>query len=160
MRAEQAGLTEAQALERYRYLVRTAPPELLDLAHRAGFGQLDREAQATAVGQLNAVLPPVEQVPLQALSDPSVFSRAATRAELKQPGAVEEALFSRGAALPGTPFGAVVSSFIEAAAAQGLLGVFDEIDPVEAEAVHDADPGCDQGFYDHLEWGDLGPDEL
>lgn len=148
MRGAMLGLTEAQTLERYRYLVRTAPAELLDAAHRRAFSALGPLERATLVSRLNALLPPIEQVPEKSSDDPAVFSRAATRAEIQEPGVLELALPLADAPLAGSLLGTVVESLLKAEASGKLLGVFEESDPVEEAALCAADPCCDEAFGD------------
>ncbi len=151
-------LTEAQALERYRYLVRTASPEMLEVAHRQAFSRWSPQEQGVALQDLNARLSPIERVPSVVGIEPSVFSRAATRAELDQPGLLERAFANEGGPIAAGLLAAVVASFIETAQMRGLLGVFDEGDPVEAEAVEVADPGSDQAFGEDAEYADAQED--
>jgi len=76
--------SDARALERYRYLVRTAPPESLEEAHREAFSRLSPEQRARALEDLNAQVPASERIVDARRSDPDTLARAATRAELRQ----------------------------------------------------------------------------
>lgn len=77
------------ALERYRYLLRTAPPERIEQAHAEAFGHLTSDQRRRVFVGLARELPPDER-PLSA--DPDDLARAATRAELRSPGTVEQLL--------------------------------------------------------------------
>ena len=50
-------LTDEQALERYRYLVRTAPPEAIEQAHEQAFAKLTPEQRRMALRDLSAAVP-------------------------------------------------------------------------------------------------------
>src|SRR3954452_23724640 len=82
---------DERALERWRYLVRTAPPERIEQAHEEAFAALTPEQRRLALEQLS------RQVPDERVrgDDPRSLARMATRAELRQPGTVERA-FGRG----------------------------------------------------------------
>src|SRR5687767_11643588 len=88
---------DAQALERYRYLLRTAPPDAIEQAHAEAFAQLTPAQRAQVLRELSAELPPSEGVPGQGDDDPRTLARMATRAELRQPGTLERTLGARQA---------------------------------------------------------------
>jgi len=73
----------ARAVDRYRYMLRTAPPETIEQAHAEAFGQLTPEQRQMVLQQLGQNLPANER-PRQ--DDPQSLARAATRAEMRQPG--------------------------------------------------------------------------
>ncbi|MCF6737296.1 hypothetical protein [Blastococcus sp. KM273129] len=75
-----------QAIERYRYLLRTAPPDQIEQAHAEAFAQLTPEQRAQVLGRLSESVPAGER---PAGDDPRTLARAATRAELRQPGFME-----------------------------------------------------------------------
>jgi len=50
-------ISDEQALQRYRYLVRTAPPEAIEEAHREAFARLTPEQRAQVLQELNAAAP-------------------------------------------------------------------------------------------------------
>ncbi|MGY1724944.1 hypothetical protein [Blastococcus sp. SYSU DS0533] len=77
---------DEQAIERYRYLLRTAPPDQVEQAHAEAFAQLTPEQRAQVLGRLSESVPPGER---PAGDDPRTLARAATRAELRQPGFME-----------------------------------------------------------------------
>ena len=69
-------LTDEQALERYRYLVRTAPPEAIERAHEEAFAKLTPEQRRMALRDLSAVVPEHERA---GGDDPRSLARMATR---------------------------------------------------------------------------------
>ena len=83
---------DERAVARYRYLLRTAPPESLEQVHAEAFARLTPEHRQQVLAELSAGLPAGESAPTD---DPQSMARAATRAELRQPGYLEQT-FSRG----------------------------------------------------------------
>ena len=78
--------TDERTIERYWYLLRTAPPEAIEQAHVEAFAQLTPGHRRLVLEQLCAAVPPHERV---AADDPRSLARMATRAELHQPGTLE-----------------------------------------------------------------------
>src|SRR3954469_12686611 len=58
-------LTDEQALDRYRYMLRTAPPETIEQAHAEAFAQLTPEQRRMLLEQLSENVPPNERAALQ-----------------------------------------------------------------------------------------------
>ena len=85
-RRDPRSLTDDQALERYRYMLRTAPPEAVEQAHEEAFAQLTPQQRAQLLQELSQTMPPQER---PRGDDPRSLARAATRAELRQPGYME-----------------------------------------------------------------------
>src|SRR4051812_42760399 len=52
---------DEQALERYRYLVRTAPPDRIEQAHEEAFARLTPDQRRQALEQLSAAVPAGER---------------------------------------------------------------------------------------------------
>src|SRR4051794_3205790 len=86
-------LTDEQAIERYRYLLRTAPPEQIEQAHAEAFSQLTPDQRQQVLGQLAAAVPAGER---PRTDDPQILARVATRAELRQPGFLERVFGGSG----------------------------------------------------------------
>lgn len=105
-------LTDEQAIARYRYLLRTAPPEALEQAHAEAFAQLTPEQRRRVLQELSAGLPPAERnAALSAGDSPESLARVATRAELRQPGTMERAFGGLGGVgLGGLMAGSLLSS--------------------------------------------------
>ena len=80
--------TDQQAVERYRYLLRTAPPDQIEEAHAEAFAQLTPQQRQEVLVQLAAAVPSSER---PRSDDPRSLARAATRAEVRQPGTLERA---------------------------------------------------------------------
>ena len=102
------------AIERYRYLLRTAPPETLEQVHAEAFAKLSDEQRALIYEELSQGAGTGER-PLS--SEPATLARAATRAELRNPGTLERS-FQGGA--PG--FGSMVGSSLIGTVAGYVIG--------------------------------------
>ncbi len=151
-------LTDEQALERYRYLVRTAPPDAIEQAHEQAFAALTPEQRQQALQDLSAEVPEQERA---TDDDPRSLARMATRAEVSRPGTVERA-FGGGGVLGGAG-GLLLTSFAGAfvgtAIAQSLWGDFggEGDGGGEADQSADADAGGDSGDAG-ADAGDAGGD--
>ncbi|HEY8305567.1 MAG TPA: hypothetical protein VIG79_02705, partial [Lapillicoccus sp.] len=71
------------AIARYRYLLRTAPPERIEEAHAQAFSQLTPQQRQQVLQEMTQTLPASER---PQSDDPRQMARAATRAEMQQPG--------------------------------------------------------------------------
>jgi hypothetical protein len=82
--------SDEQAVERYRYLLRTAPPETIEEAHAEAFAKLTPEQRHMVLQELDSTLTPAERAAGAAYDeDPRSLARLATRAEMRQPGTLE-----------------------------------------------------------------------
>jgi hypothetical protein len=116
---------DERALERYRYLVQTAPPERIEQAHEEAFAKLTPDQRRLALEQLS------REVPDESASgdDPRSLARLATRAEIRQPGTVERAFGGRGMSGMGVGglgmgaglLGSFATAFVGTVAAQALF---------------------------------------
>ncbi|MFJ4038657.1 hypothetical protein ACIPVB_11300 [Microbacterium sp. NPDC090007] len=132
-----AGTAEdRQAVERYRYLLRTAPPETVEQVHAEAFGRLTPAQRRQVLDELSAGLSPAER---PATDDPSALARAATRAEYSQPGFMERTFGGRSFS-GGPGFGSMLG-----ASMLGTIGGY-----VVGSALVGAmfDPGYDAGYAD------------
>jgi hypothetical protein len=139
------------ALARYRYLLRTAPPETIEQGHAEAFAQLTPEQRRKVLEQLRRELPAYEQAVAAQGDDPQTLARMATRAELSRPGALDRAF--GGMAQPGIG-GMMAGSFLSTLA--GVVVGSAIADHFFAESGYEAGGGetgdADQG-------GDLGIDD-
>jgi hypothetical protein len=135
-------LTDEQALERYRYLVRTAPPEAIEQAHEEAFAKLTPEQRRVALRDLSAAVPEHERT---GGDDPRSLARMATRAETNRPGTVERAFGGGGGMLGGTGgtlLGSFAAAFAGSLVAQSLFSEFGgEEAAAEADGGGEGDPG-------------------
>lgn len=89
----QEQLPDDQAIARYRYLLRTAPPEQIEQAHTEAFGRLTVDQRQQVLAQLAAAVPSAER---PRTDEPETLARVATRAEMRKPGTLERALGGYG----------------------------------------------------------------
>ncbi|WP_116452025.1 hypothetical protein [Blastococcus litoris] len=95
-------LPDDQAIARYRYLLRTAPPEQIEQAHAEAFAQLTTDQRQQVLAQLAAAVPVGER---PRTDDPGTLARVATRAEMRRPGTRERALGGYGPGYGEQPYG-------------------------------------------------------
>jgi hypothetical protein len=129
-------MDDRQALERYRYLLRTAPPDEIERAHEEAFAQLTPEQRAAVLRQLADHVSPSEI----GGDDPKSLARTATRAEMRQPGTIERAFGGAGA--PG--LGSIFLSTLAGAFVGTAIG----------SAIFDDDSGSAGDAADRGEGGD------
>lgn len=161
------------AVERYRYLLRTAPPDALEQAHAEAFAQLTPEQRRQVLDGLSAEVPPGERA---ADDDPRSLARMATRAELRQPGTLERSLgrpggpggvggagggVGMGGVIAGSLLAGVAGAFVGTAIADSLFDLSDGGGDPAADGGGDAgaDAGADAGgdvSADGGGWGDSG----
>ena len=155
-------LTNEQAIERYRYLLRTAPPEAIEQAHTEAFALLTPAQRRLVLEGLDGDLPPQEQADRD---DPCSLARLATRAELRRPGTLERTFggvnprgdASSGGLLSGSFLQTVAAVVVGTAVADAVFsdGTYAEgyQDGTDAAGADPGSPGAD-GAYDAA--GDLG----
>jgi hypothetical protein len=111
-------MDDRQALERYRYMLRTAPPEDVERAHEEAFSQLSPAQRAAILREL------AQQVPASEVrgDDPGSLARMATRAEMRQPGTIERTFGSGGApGLGGVFMATLAGAFVGTAIADAFF---------------------------------------
>ena len=113
------------AVERYRYMLRTAPPETIEQAHAEAFAKLTPEQRQKVLADVSAELPPAERA---TSDDPRSLARMATRAEMRSPGTMERALgggrgggMGMGGMLAGSLLAGVAGAFIGTAIADAFF---------------------------------------
>jgi len=133
-------MDDQHALERYRYMLRTAPPDDIERAHEEAFARLTPDQRRAVLEELSQRVPPSEVTG----DDPRSLARTATRAEMREPGMIERTF--GGANVPG-----LGSMFLST-----LAGAF--IGSSIANAFFDEGSGGESGDYaaDSGESGDAG----
>lgn len=144
------------AVDRYRYMLRTAPPDAVEEAHAEAFARLTPEQRRQVLAELGGSVPASER----ATSDsPHDLARMATRAEMRRPGTLERSFGGQGGG-PGlgsmvgsSMLGTIAGVVIGSAVANALFGPAfgDPTQPVAEDAAAE-DPGADGG----AESGDAG----
>ena len=150
--------SDEQALARYRYMLATAPPEDIERAHEEAFARLTPEQRREALQALAQYVPEGE---IRG-DDPASLARAATRAEVRQPGTIERAW----GAGPGFGMGSwflstLAASFIGTAIAQSFFdndpGAYAGDQPVEGgDQAGDSGDLADADASDMGDGGDFG----
>jgi hypothetical protein len=166
--------SDEQAVERYRYLLRTAPPETIEEAHAEAFAKLTSEQRRMVLQELDSTLTPAERAAGTMYDeDPRSLARLATRAEMRQPGTLERtwsglpAGIGMGGLMMGNFMSTIAGVMVGSMIADAFLGNAG-YDAGSAEAA-DASPdtfgaeggdvaGGDSGFGDGGAFGDIGSD--
>jgi hypothetical protein len=155
----QTAASDVRAIERYRYLLRIAPPDAIEQAHTEAFAQLTPEQRAQVLQGLTEALPEAERGAAgtsPARAEPEELARMATRAELRQPGTMARLFGGRpgamdmhsgmgglgmGGMFAGTLLSSIAGAFIGSAIANQFLGGFEDADPEPTEGTNaDAAP--------------------
>ncbi|MFD4420195.1 hypothetical protein ACFWN7_01675 [Agromyces sp. NPDC058484] len=145
------------AVERYRYLLRTAPPESIEAVHAEAFAKLTPAQRAEVYRALAEQAPAGERI---ASDDPAALARAATRAEVRSPGSMERAFAgantgnarsaqagpSMGAMIGSSMLGTIAGVVIGSAIAQAFLPDPSSLEAGGGEAGTDA--AADAGSAD------------
>ncbi len=135
---------DSQAIERYRYMVRTAPPETLEQAYAEAFAKLTPEQRERVRAELSQNAPEAERAAIGAApaADTQALARAATRAEVRQPGSVERSLGSGALGFGANLLSSFAMGFVGSMVAQSFfsaIGGFGVDDAALADADADAD---------------------
>jgi hypothetical protein len=149
--------TDEQAIERYRYMLRTAPPETIEQAHAEAFARLTDRQRRLVLEQLMQATPERERR-AAATDDPASLARLATRAEVRQPGSIERILGGTGG-MGGPGVGGLMAGTLLSSLAGTVIGsmiarqFFAHAAEREDTAAGDTDP---QG---HMAEEEAGPDD-
>ena len=153
---------DERALQRYRYMLRTAPPETIEQAHEEAFAKLTPAQRAQALRELAVVTPEDERAALAGeRDDPKSLARLATRAEMRQPGTMERTFGGMGrgpgmggmmGGLGGSIFASLAAGFVGSLVAQQFLDSVGDFGFDEGDA---SEQSGDEGTYDDA-GGDYG----
>jgi hypothetical protein len=159
-----ASTEDERAIARYKYLLRTAPPEDIERVHTEAFATLTPEQRQLVLQRLNEDLPASER---PRSDQPADLARSATRAEMNRPGYLQGAFGSArpggglgmGGMIAGSMLGTIAGVVVGSALADMMLGGY-ESSP-EAQEAGDAgadggDPGADGGDPGGDAGGDAG----
>jgi hypothetical protein len=131
------------AVERYQYLLRTAPPETIEKVHAEAFAKLTDEQRELLFTRLSENADERER---PANAEPATLAKAATRAELREPGTLTRTFGGQGqggmgfgSLVGGTILGTVAGYVIGSALVSAFLP-----DPGATDAAA-SDPGADSG---------------
>src|SRR5205814_1334278 len=103
---------DEQAISRYRYMLKTAPPETIEQAHAEAFAQLTPEQRRLVLQKIAEGVPASERaLAEQNGANPQALARMATRAEIRQPGTMERMFGQAGrVSVGGLMAGSLLSS--------------------------------------------------
>jgi hypothetical protein len=117
-----AELSDEQAIARYRYMLRTAPPETIEQAHAEAFARLTPAQRRMVLEQLGTAVPAAERAAGGGpRDDPQGLARMATRAEMRQPGTMERVFGSVGQTA-GPGFGSMLAGSLLGSIAGTVVG--------------------------------------
>jgi hypothetical protein len=144
-------MDDQQAIERYRYMLKTAPPDDIERAHAEAFARLTPEQRQLVLRELAGQVP-ASEIPIS--DDPQSLARLATRAEMRQPGTMERT-FSRVPAGPGLG-GIFLATLAGAFVGTAIAGAFFDQDTAQDAAAADGsqDAGAEGDYADT--GGDVG----
>lgn len=130
------------AVERYRYLLRTASPEAIEQVHEEAFTKLTPEQRRMLFTQLSADAPAGE-APIS--DDPRALAVSATRSEMRQPGTMERSLGQAGQNGPG--FGSMFASSLLGSVAGYVIAstLMSTFMPMDMGGDMASDGGADMG---------------
>jgi hypothetical protein len=159
---------DEQAVERYRYLLRTAPPETIEEAHAEAFAKLTSEQRRMVLQELDSTLTPAERAAGTSYDeDPRSLARLATRAEMRQPGTLERtwsgmpAGMGMGGLMMGNFMSTIAGVMVGSMIADAFLGNagYNEGSAEAADAPTDTS-GADGGDFGAGDsgFGDMGSD--
>jgi hypothetical protein len=162
---------DQQAIARYRYLLRTAPPDQIEQAHLEAFSRLTPDQREQVLSELSRELPAGERL---SSSEPAAMARAATRAEMREPGFMERTLggqrrggmggIGMGGMFAGSMLGTIAGVVVGSAIAESLFDGYADSpeaqdDPSAGEEGSDAQAADSSGQEDGSgEAGDAGGD--
>lgn len=115
---------DVRVIERYLYLLRTAPPETIEQVHAEAFENLNDEQRAVIYEELSKGAGTGER-PLS--SESATLARAATRAESRLPGTLERALSNpayRGAGFESTIASSLIGTVAGHVVGSALVSAF------------------------------------
>ena len=150
------------AVERYRYLLRTAPPETIEQVHSEAFSKLTQEQRDLLFTQLseNASEAPRD-------TSPAALASSATRQELRNPGTMERSFGGGGMGFGGTVANSLLGTVAGYVIGSALVSAFlpndfggdssaDSADAADSASDSSADTGADAGG--DFGGGDFGGD--
>ena len=150
--------SDAQALDRYRYMLQTAPPETIEQAHEEAFAKLTPEQRQQVLAGLAASAPASEKAAIERtpVDDTRALARTATRAEIRQPGTMERTLGGAGMGLGASLLSSFAMGFVGSMVANSF---FSAMGGFGDEQAHGESQGeNDEGHADDTEHADNGDD--
>jgi hypothetical protein len=148
---------DEQAVARYRYMLRTAPPEAIEQAHAEAFGRLTPEQRSKVLERVAAELPQAERDAVRREgSSAGSLARAATRAEIHRPGTLERMFGGMGTAA-GPSLGGLMAGTMLSSMAGMVLGSAIAHHFFQDDAAGHAAASASGTAHDSDAWGDATP---
>jgi hypothetical protein len=155
----QAQSVDEQAIARYQYMLKTAPPETIEQAHAEAFAQLTPEQRRLVLQKITDNVPASERALVeQSGANPQALARMATRAEIRQPGAMGRMFGQAGgmslggvmagsllSSIAGTVIGSMIARQFFAGEGHGAAGLDGASEPGEDAGFTDADHAMNDG---------------
>jgi hypothetical protein len=159
-RAGAAPDSQAEALERYRYMLRTAPPETLEQAHAEAFAKLTPDQRRTLLAELSSAAPASERASVAAtpVDDPRALARVATRAEIREPGVLERSLGSGAMGFGASLLSSFAMGFVGSMVAQSFFSALGGFGADAAPAEPDAALADNEAAVEEDAYADDGGD--
>ncbi|GAA2754186.1 hypothetical protein [Amnibacterium kyonggiense] len=142
------------AVDRYRYLLRTAPPEAVEEVHAEAFAKLTPQQRRMVFEELSQNATAADR---PANDDPRTLARSATRSEMRQPGFLERTLgtgggsrgpggMGLGTVIGGSLLGTVAGVVIGSAIADMVMPGIGDLGSDIAGGVEDFGADVSEGF--------------
>jgi len=148
------------AVERYRYLLRTAPPETVEQVHAEAFSKLTPAQRDLLFDELtkNAA-----EGDAPTSKEPAALAVSATRSELRNPGTMERSLGGQGMGFGGMVASSLLGTVAGYVIGSAIIGAFlpdpavdAAADGTDGSADAGADPGAGDVSADGGGFGDFG----
>ncbi len=107
------------AVDRYRYLLRTAAPDAVEEVHAEAFAKLTPSQRRLVFEELSQHAAAADR---PASADPRTLARSATRSELRQPGFLERTLGAGAGRSGGTGLGTMIGGSLLGTVAGVVIG--------------------------------------
>ena len=146
-------MDDKQAIERYRYMLQTAPPDDIERAHAEAFERLSPEQRKIVLNELSQRVPASEV----GGDDPKSLARMATRAEMREPGTMERTFGNvQGPGMGGMFLSTLAGVFVGTAIVDSFFGQDSADTSAEGDSGADAGAGEETAGGDDFGGGDFG----
>ena len=130
-------------------MLETAPPETIERAHEEAFAKLTPEQRRQVLQGLVQAAPPNESAAIArtSIDDTKSLARAATRAEIREPGVMERTLGGGGMGFGASLLSSFAMGFVGSMVANSFFSALGGSGDAPAEANADTgsdDPGADE----------------
>jgi hypothetical protein len=137
-------------------MLQTAPPETIEQAHAEAFAKLTPEQRRQLLAGLAQAAPPAESAAIlqTPVEDTRALARAATRAEIRQPGVMERTMAGAGGmGLGASLLSSFAMGFVGSMVANSFFSAMGGFGGDSATAQGD-EPAADEGQADDTQLAD------